>query len=126
MALIELIEEPTGDGAPPPPPSSGAHLSYAGASRVLTAPALWIVLEWLRTFFPAAFPWGFVGYSQARMPLVAQAADVAGVYRPNKGVLADVPGAGGVSPLEVVGGFRGQEALYASSWFRTITAEVYG
>ncbi len=51
---------------------------------------------------------------------------VAGVYRPDKGVLADVPGAGGVSPLEVVGGFRGQEALYASSWFRTITAEVYG
>ena len=51
---------------------------------------------------------------------------VAGVYRPDKGVLADVPGAGGVSPLEVVGGFRGQEALYASSWFRTITAEVFG
>src|SRR3954469_8576188 len=37
MALTELIEEPIGDGAPPPPPSSGAHLSYAGASRVLTA-----------------------------------------------------------------------------------------
>jgi len=37
MALTELIEEPTSDGAPPPPPSSGAHLSYAGASRVLTA-----------------------------------------------------------------------------------------
>ena len=36
MALTELIEEPTGDGAPPPPPSSGARLSYAGASRVLT------------------------------------------------------------------------------------------
>src|ERR1051325_8516110 len=36
MALTELIEEPIGDGAPPPPPSSGAHLSYAGASRVLT------------------------------------------------------------------------------------------
>src|SRR5688572_28443252 len=36
MALTELIEEPTSDGAPPPPPSSGAHLSYAGASRVLT------------------------------------------------------------------------------------------
>src|SRR5690349_11957308 len=37
MALTELIEEPTGDGgAPPPPPSSGAQLSYAGASRVLT------------------------------------------------------------------------------------------
>lgn len=36
MALTELIEEPTSDGAPPPPPASGAHLSYAGASRVLT------------------------------------------------------------------------------------------
>jgi len=51
---------------------------------------------------------------------------VAGVYRPDKGVLADVPGAGGNSPLEVVGGFRGQEALYASSWFKTITTEVFG
>jgi sulfide dehydrogenase [flavocytochrome c] flavoprotein subunit len=26
----------------------------------------------------------------------------------------------------VVGGFRGQEALYASSWFKTITTEVFG
>jgi NADH dehydrogenase FAD-containing subunit len=51
---------------------------------------------------------------------------VAGVYRPDKGVLADIPGAGGISPLEVVGGFRGQEALYASSWFKTITTEVFG
>ena len=51
---------------------------------------------------------------------------IAGVYRPDKGQLTDVPGAGGVSPLETVGGFRGQEALYASSWFRTITSEVFG
>ena len=51
---------------------------------------------------------------------------IAGVYRPDKGQLADVPGAGGVSPLEAVGGLRGQEALYAASWFRTITAETYG
>jgi sulfide dehydrogenase [flavocytochrome c] flavoprotein subunit len=51
---------------------------------------------------------------------------VAGVYRTDKGVLADIPGAGGNSPLEVVGGFRGQEALYASSWFKTITTEVFG
>jgi hypothetical protein len=36
MALTELIEEPLSDGAPPPPPSSGAHLAYAGASRVVT------------------------------------------------------------------------------------------
>lgn len=36
MALVEqMIDEPLTDGAPPPP-SSGAHLSYAGASRVQT------------------------------------------------------------------------------------------
>lgn len=51
---------------------------------------------------------------------------VAGVYRPDKGQLTDIPGAGGTSPLEAVGGLRGQEALYASSWFRTITAETFG
>ena len=51
---------------------------------------------------------------------------VAGVYRPDKGQLTDVPGAGGVSALEAVGGLRGQEALYAASWFRTITAETFG
>jgi sulfide dehydrogenase [flavocytochrome c] flavoprotein subunit len=50
---------------------------------------------------------------------------VAGVYRPDKGVLADVPGAGNGDAV-VVGGFRGQEALYASSWFKTITTEVFG
>ena len=51
---------------------------------------------------------------------------IAGVYRPDKGQLADIPGAGGISPIDVVGGFRGQEALYADSWFKTITAEVFG
>ena len=54
------------------------------------------------------------------------AISVAGVYRPDKGQLTDVPGAGGVSALEAVGGLRGQEALYAASWFRTITAETFG
>ena len=51
---------------------------------------------------------------------------IAGVYRPDKGQLTDIPGAGGSSPLVAVGGLRGQEALYASSWFRTITAETFG
>lgn len=51
---------------------------------------------------------------------------IAGVYRPDKGLLAEVPGAGGVSALSAVGGLRGQEALYAASWFRTITAETFG
>jgi len=51
---------------------------------------------------------------------------IAGVYRPDKGQLVEVPGSGGASPLDVVGGYRGQEALYASSWFKTITAETFG
>ncbi|MFZ5780826.1 MAG: FCSD flavin-binding domain-containing protein [Pseudomonadota bacterium] len=51
---------------------------------------------------------------------------IAGVYRPSKGVLADIPGAGGVSPLEAAESLRRQEALYASSWFGTVTAETFG
>ena len=51
---------------------------------------------------------------------------IAGVYRPDRGQLTDVPGAGGVSALDAVGGLRGQEALYAASWFRTIAAETFG
>ncbi|NDH60068.1 MAG: cytochrome C [Alphaproteobacteria bacterium] len=51
---------------------------------------------------------------------------IAGVYRPDKGLLTDVPGAGGVSALDAVGGLRGREALYAASWFRAIAAETFG
>ena len=51
---------------------------------------------------------------------------IAGVYRADKGLLTDVPGAGGVSALDAVGGLRGQEALYAASWFGTIAAETFG
>ena len=51
---------------------------------------------------------------------------VAGVYRPANGVLADVEGAGGVSPANAPSDFRALEARYAAAWFRTITAEVFG
>jgi sulfide dehydrogenase [flavocytochrome c] flavoprotein chain len=51
---------------------------------------------------------------------------VAGVYRPANGVLADVEGAGGVSPAHAPPDFRALEARYAAAWFRTITAEVFG
>src|SRR5690606_1623685 len=51
---------------------------------------------------------------------------VAGVYRPKNGVLADVPGSGGTSPLDAPRSFRAQEALFAAGWFNTITAEVFG
>jgi sulfide dehydrogenase [flavocytochrome c] flavoprotein chain len=51
---------------------------------------------------------------------------VAGVYRPANGVLADVEGAGGVSPPHAPPEFRAREAAYADAWFQTITAEVFG
>ena len=51
---------------------------------------------------------------------------VAGVYQPTNGQLADVPGAGGVSPQDAPRATRAAEAVLAEAWFRTITTEVFG
>jgi sulfide dehydrogenase [flavocytochrome c] flavoprotein chain len=51
---------------------------------------------------------------------------VAGVYRPKDGVLVDVEGAGGVSPIDAPASARAAEASYADGWFKTITSEVFG
>ncbi len=51
---------------------------------------------------------------------------VAGVYTPAGGQLADVPGAGGVSPSEAPRATRAVEAVLAEAWFRTIAAETFG
>lgn len=51
---------------------------------------------------------------------------IAGVYHPADGKLADVEGAGGISPLDAPQATREEEALLAKAWFRTITAEVFG
>ena len=51
---------------------------------------------------------------------------VAGVYQPTNGQLADVPGAGGLSPAEAPRATRTAEAVLAEAWFRTITDEVFG
>lgn len=51
---------------------------------------------------------------------------IAGVYQPKDGLLAEVSGAGGVSPLDVPREVRALEAAYAEGWFRTITADVFG
>lgn len=54
------------------------------------------------------------------------AVSVAGVYHPVNGVLAEVDGAGGASPLDAPPAFRAQEAAYAEAWFSTIGAESFG
>jgi sulfide dehydrogenase [flavocytochrome c] flavoprotein chain len=51
---------------------------------------------------------------------------VAGVYVPVNGVLTEVQGSGGVSPIDAPASFRAQEALFAEGWFNTITNEVFG
>jgi sulfide dehydrogenase [flavocytochrome c] flavoprotein chain len=50
---------------------------------------------------------------------------IAGVYHPVNGQLADVQGAGGISPAEAAPDFRALEASYAAAWFRTITAQTF-
>lgn len=58
-------------------------LEWAGASgvsRVVVAPLLWAVLEWMRTFVVAEFPWNLLGYSQIKFIDLIQAADLGGVY----------------------------------------------
>jgi len=51
---------------------------------------------------------------------------VAGVYKPANGVLADIEGAGGVSPIDAPHETRALEAQFAEGWFKTITGEVFG
>ncbi len=55
-------------------------LAAAGISRLLAAPVVWVVLEWLRTFVIAAFPWASLGYSQYKFLSVIQIADLTSVY----------------------------------------------
>ena len=55
-------------------------MAAAGISRVVCAPLVWVVLDWVRTFFPLAFPWALFGYSQYRIGPVIQIADLGGIY----------------------------------------------
>jgi sulfide dehydrogenase [flavocytochrome c] flavoprotein subunit len=52
--------------------------------------------------------------------------NVAGVYVPVNGVLTEVPGSGGVSPIDAPRSTRAEEALFAAGWFNTITSEIFG
>jgi apolipoprotein N-acyltransferase len=47
---------------------------------LLAFPALWVGLEYLRTFLLSGFPWVLVGYSQYLNTAFVQIADITGVY----------------------------------------------
>jgi sulfide dehydrogenase [flavocytochrome c] flavoprotein chain len=52
---------------------------------------------------------------------------VAGVYRPGPtGLLTDIDGAGGISPVGAAPAVRVAEAAHAASWFDGITADAFG
>lgn len=51
---------------------------------------------------------------------------IAGVYEPRDGLLAEVEGAGGTSPLDAPPAVRAEEAVYGEAWFETITTEAFG
>lgn len=54
-------------------------LGGLGAGTLALLPALWLLMEWLRTQGYFAFPWGVLGYLWVGTP-VAQLAEVLGVY----------------------------------------------
>ncbi|MBD3308896.1 apolipoprotein N-acyltransferase [candidate division KSB3 bacterium] len=57
-----------------------AFQRYTVFPLILTAPILWVGLEYLRSFFFLGFPWNLLGYSQFLTPVVTQIADITGVY----------------------------------------------
>jgi sulfide dehydrogenase [flavocytochrome c] flavoprotein chain len=51
---------------------------------------------------------------------------VAGVYRAEAGKIVEIPGAGGVSPLDADAAFRAAEAAHGASWYAAISADTWG
>ena len=51
---------------------------------------------------------------------------VAGVYRAERGRVVEVPGAGGVSPLDAGAAFRVAEARHGAAWYDAISADIWG
>jgi sulfide dehydrogenase [flavocytochrome c] flavoprotein subunit len=50
---------------------------------------------------------------------------VAHIFQVRDGKIGEIPGSGGVSPLDATAAFRKMEATYARSWFKNITTEMF-
>lgn len=53
---------------------------HSGPARALASASWWIAIEWLRSLGSLSMPWALLGYTQHRFLLLAQCADVGGVY----------------------------------------------
>ena len=56
------------------------YLTVSGLSMLITAPAIWVALEYLRTYLFSGFPWALLGYTQYKNTYFIQVADITGVY----------------------------------------------
>lgn len=50
---------------------------------------------------------------------------IAGIYQLKDGKLIEVPGSGGVSPMDASAAFRKMEVAHARSWYKNITTEMF-
>ncbi|MBF0211605.1 MAG: apolipoprotein N-acyltransferase, partial [Desulfamplus sp.] len=57
-----------------------SYLKVNSKLMPLTAAALWVSLEYIRSIFMSGFPWGLVGYSQYSHLELIQIADITSVY----------------------------------------------
>jgi len=57
-----------------------ARMKRSRMPAVLLAPALWVSLEYLRSYLFTGFPWSTLGYSQWKFLSFIQVADITGVY----------------------------------------------
>jgi apolipoprotein N-acyltransferase len=60
--------------------ASVSFLSLRPAAGLLVIPALWVCLEYIRSFILSGFPWGLIGYSQYEYLKIIQISDMCGVY----------------------------------------------
>jgi len=62
----------------------GGLLAWIGKREpgwmLLAAPVSWVALEYMKTHILTGFPWALLGYGLQPVPLLVQAADLAGVY----------------------------------------------
>ena len=54
--------------------------SYSSVILILFSACMWVLLEYIRTYFLTGFPWMLIGYSQFKFTEIIQVAEFTGVY----------------------------------------------